>query len=105
MKRKHPSGLSGGSAQRAMQGAPLHEQQGVVAKAIVAVSSLATYLITKFVWGDKTGIDVRESAKFAVEDGASHPDLRRLAAVREDHAHGDILNFLRPSPTWIACLV
>lgn len=69
-----------------------------------AASSLATYCIGQFVWGEKTGKDVKCTCLAAVNDGADQPDVVALSRLREDHEHGELLAKLKPSP-YKDCLI
>lgn len=109
MKRKvDPSKPGRGSRQKAARATETASSSGApsvsgafqhcAAAAAGAVSHLAIYLIQKFVWGEKTGVDVICTAKASVKDGQSHPDVVKLSHMREDRGHGDIMDNLKQSP-------
>ena len=100
--------LSGGCRQRAWKAGHLAEESGqgsrLLGKIKRASSVLAVSLIRAFVWGDKTGIDVKRTASWAVADGLDHPEVILLSKLGDDHAHGELMDLLAPSPYASCCL-
>lgn len=87
-----------GSEAAASSELPVVSPPGIAARVVAGISVLARFLIQAFLWGDKTGKDVKDTAASAVADGLEHPDVLRLAHLQDDHAHGELLQVLQPSP-------
>ena len=105
---KRSSAFRGGCRQRTQQaeGAAASSGDGNAFVGVVKtkVSRLAAGLVNAFVWGYRTGIDVKRTAVWAREDGLDHPDVIRLSKLKDDHAHGELLNMLAPTP-YLECVL
>ena len=93
-----PKGVRGGYKQKLQW-----QQASSSSSSPSGKSYLATLLVSKFVWGEISAPLLQQVAAAAFADGATHPDIKKLADLgtsgkHSGNCHSDLMSKLAPNP-------